>query len=79
MAGEADVLAVLRRELEARSQQQRIDVLERQMLSLRREVQALGERCDTVFSPPWKRLWWWLQGYRLWRVGRWYRKTDDLR
>lgn len=53
--------------------------LVRHIRSLRRQVQALEERVDTVCSPPWKRLWWFLQGYRLWRVGRWYGKTEDLK
>lgn len=55
------------------------EALNRKIDSLRREVQALQERVDTVCSPPWKRFWWFLQGYRLWRVGRWYGKTDDLK
>lgn len=55
-----------------------IDVLKFQVKELRRELRGLDERLDTVCSPPWKRLWFFLQGYRLWRVGRWYRKTDDL-
>ena len=57
----------------------RLDVLERQVLSLRRELQQKGELLETIASPPWKRLWWLICGYRLWRVGRWYLKTDDLR
>lgn len=57
----------------------RIEVLERQVKALRRQVQALDERVDTVFSPFWKRVWWWLQGYRWHRVGRWYGKTEDLK
>lgn len=52
--------------------EQRIDILERQMKSLRREVREKGELLETIASPPWKRLWWFLQGYRLWTVGRWY-------
>lgn len=49
------------------------------MKNLRRQVQALEERVDTVCSPPWKRLWWFVCGYRWYRVGRWYAKTEDLR
>lgn len=59
--------------------EQRVDVLERQVNALRRTVQAQGELLDTLASPPWKRLWWFCQGYRLWKVGRWYGKTEDLR
>jgi len=54
-------------------------LLERQVRALRREVRRIDELLDTVASPPWKRARWFLQGYRLWRVGRWYGKTDDLR
>lgn len=56
-----------------------IDRLEREIKSIRRQLQAMDERLDTVCSPPWKRLLWIIQGYRLWRVGRWYRKTSDLK
>lgn len=42
-------------------------------------IRALEEYVDTVSSPLWKRLLWALQGYRFRRVGRWYRKTEDLR
>jgi len=52
--------------------EQRLDVLERQMLSLRREVRMLTELLDTLNSPPWKRLLWWLQGWKLYGLGRWY-------
>lgn len=57
----------------------RIAIIERQILSLRRELQKQGELLNTIASPPWKRLWWFLCGYRLWRVGRWYGKTEDLK
>jgi hypothetical protein len=56
-----------------------IEALKAQVKELRRQVQALDERVDTVCSPPWKRIWWFLQGYRLWRVGKWRNKTDDLK
>ena len=52
--------------------------LERQQRSIRRELRTKGELWDTIASPPWRRVLWFLQGYRLWRVGRWYRKTKDL-
>jgi hypothetical protein len=55
-----------------------VEVLKRQIHSLRKSHQALDERVDTVFSPIWKRVWWYLQGYRWHRVGRWYGKTKDL-
>jgi hypothetical protein len=59
--------------------EQRVDVLERQVRSLRQDAQSLQERVDTVCSPLWKRLLWFAQGYRFYRVGRWYGKTEDLR
>ncbi|MCI0420079.1 MAG: hypothetical protein L0312_12785 [Acidobacteria bacterium] len=57
----------------------RLARIERQIESLRRDVQAKGELLDTIASPPWKRFWWFLGGYRLWKVGRWYRKTKELK
>lgn len=42
-------------------------------------IRALEKYVDTVSSPIWKRVWFVMQGYRFRRVGRWYRKTDDLR
>lgn len=50
---------------------QAIDVLQRQVTSLRREVHALQEWQDTVSSPIYKRLWWVLLGFRWNHVGRW--------
>lgn len=52
--------------------EQEVEVLKRQVRSLRREVRELGEYVDTVSSPLWKRLWWWLGGYYFRKVGRWY-------
>lgn len=57
----------------------RLDVLERRVWSLRHQVQQDHELLETLASPPWRRLWWFVQGYRLWRVGRWYGKTADLK
>ena len=51
---------------------QDLDVLKRQMLSVRREVRELTEYEDTVSSPLWKRLIWWCQGFYFRKVGRWY-------
>ena len=50
---------------------QRIAVLERQVKSLRVQVQRHDEWIDTMSSSVLKRLGWVLQGYRLHRVGRW--------
>jgi len=49
-----------------------IDVLKRQVLSLRRQVQAHHEWLETVNSALYKRVWWFLRGYRFYTVGRWY-------
>lgn len=59
--------------------EQDIDVLKRQMKSLRLQVGRHEEWIDTVSSSFLKRIWWWLQGYRLHKVGRWYKKTDNLK
>lgn len=53
--------------------EQRLDVIERQMKSLRRQVQQQGEWIDTHNSPLWKRLWFVAQGFRFRRLGVWYR------
>ena len=52
--------------------EQEIDVLRRQVLSLRRQVGRHEEWLDTVNSPFIKRIWWWLCGYKFYTVGRWY-------
>jgi hypothetical protein len=64
---------------QSKTTDQRIDVLERQVRSLRRQVQIHDEWIDTMSSSFIKRLFWVLQGYRLHRVGRWYGKTEELR
>lgn len=55
--------------------EQEIDVLRRQMLSLRREVRVLTEWQDTVSSPLYKRVWFWLNGWNWGSLGRWYLKS----
>lgn len=49
-----------------------IDVLKRQVMSLRRQAQRHEEYIDTVSSPLFKRLLFVLQGYRWNRLGTWY-------
>jgi hypothetical protein len=61
------------------SLEHRVAILERQMKSVRRGQQQNAEWLDTVCSPLWKRVWWFVCGYRFYRVGRWYGKTEDLR
>ena len=51
----------------------RIETLERQVRSLRLQVRRLEEWIDTISSPPWKRALFVAQGFRLWRLGVWYR------
>jgi hypothetical protein len=46
--------------------------LRRQILAVRRELQRQDEWLDTVNSPWIKRIWWFFQGYRYHRLGRWY-------
>jgi hypothetical protein len=50
----------------------RLDVLERQVTTLRQQVRDLQEWIDTISSHPVKRVWWFLCGWRLWSEGRWY-------
>lgn len=52
--------------------EQEIDVLRRQVKALRQEVRMHGEWLDTVNSPWPKRVWWFLMGWRYYRLGRWY-------
>ena len=45
------------------------------MLSLRREIRVLTEWQDTVSSPLYKRVWFWLNGWNFFSLGRWYFKS----
>jgi hypothetical protein len=49
-----------------------IDVLKRQVLSLRKRMRPCEEFIDVVSSPLWKRIIWWFQGFYFRKVGRWY-------
>lgn len=51
-----------------------IRVLKEQVRYLRRSSIEFYEYIDTVSSPVYKRLWWWLGGYHFTKVGRWYSK-----
>jgi hypothetical protein len=51
--------------------EQKVNVLERQVNSLRREQHAQHEWLDTLATPPWKKVLFWLQGYKWYTVGRW--------
>lgn len=57
------------------AEQQRLEVLDRQLAELRRQVQAQGEHLEVLATPAWKRwLWFVPQGWRPYTVGRWYGK-----
>jgi len=51
----------------------RIELLERQVLAIRRQLARYDHWHDTMHSPLYKRCWWWLQGYRLLALGTWYK------
>jgi hypothetical protein len=46
--------------------------LRAQVDSLTRRVHALEELVDVLATPLHRKLWFVLQGFRMWRVGRWY-------
>jgi hypothetical protein len=52
--------------------------LRTQVDHLMQRMHALEELVDVLATPMHRKLWFSLQGYRAWRVGRWYRKTKDL-
>jgi hypothetical protein len=49
-----------------------VECLKRQMGAARALAHRHEEWIDTFSSSLWKRVLWWLQGYRWKRVGRWY-------
>lgn len=51
-----------------------VEALWRANRSLERQIHHHGEWLDTVNSPLWKRVWWFLQGWRFYTLGRWYGK-----
>lgn len=54
------------------SHEAEIEVLKAQVAQLRRQMKFVSDWQNTVFSPWYKRLWWWCQGYRLSVPGTWY-------
>ena len=52
-------------------EESRLSVLDRQILSLRREIRELTEWKDIMESSLLKRLWWWASGWRFRHLGRW--------
>lgn len=57
----------------------RIAALERQIVALRRHQTLVDHWHDTMKSAWYKRLWWWVQGYRLLALGTWYRAPWNSR
>lgn len=60
---------------------QHYDVLRRNYVSLAGRVHRLEEIIDTWNTPLWKRCLFVIRGYRLRRLGRWYRASwnEDAR
>lgn len=54
------------------SLEQDVEVLKRQVKSLRERQKHLDEFMDCLTSPMWKRIVWWFCGFYLRKVGRWY-------
>lgn len=59
--------------------ERRIGALEHQVKFLRHQNRGIRNRLrdtwqllDVLATPPWRRLKFFIQGYRLWKVGRWY-------
>ena len=52
----------------------RVEILECQVKSLRNRTRDTWQLLDVLATPPWRRLKFFLQGFRLWKVGRWYGK-----
>ena len=51
--------------------EQEIEILKRQIFSLRRQIQFHEEWLDTICSPLHKRIWWFIKGYNFYTVGKW--------
>ena len=49
-----------------------IEALKRQHNSLADQICEIRELLDTVCSFPLKRIWWFICGWRFYRLGRWY-------
>lgn len=51
-----------------------VRMLVRQVHNLRQEVRRQDKLLETIATPPWKRVWFFVQGYRLWSLGRWRKR-----
>ena len=56
-----------------------IEALKRQVHALRRQMTVMDHWHNTMKSRWYKRLWWWVQGYRLMALGTWYRAPWNSR
>lgn len=52
--------------------QAEINCLKRQVQELRTQQKWVNDWYDTFNSPWYKRLWWWIQGFKLMSLGTWY-------
>ena len=57
--------------MEVDSLRAEIESLNVRYAELARRLREVEEYVDVVTSPLWKRVLWWLQGWRFDRVGRW--------
>lgn len=55
-----------------------VEALKRQVAALRREAAFNDHWRDTLRSRWWKRLWWFVLGFRLSLPGRWYRASWNV-
>jgi len=52
-----------------------MDLIERRLRALQRQLTFFDHWHNTMHSAWYKRIWWWLQGYRLLSLGTWYRAS----
>lgn len=50
----------------------RVKMLEDHVLILRRQQRHTWQLLDVLATPPWRRIKFFLQGFCLWSIGRWY-------
>jgi len=56
-----------------------IECLKKNRISDAKRIRLLEKWVDIVGSSSiWKRMWWWLQGYRFRRLGVWYRASWNI-
>lgn len=47
---------------------QRLESTEVNIRELQRRVRQLEKQVETLWTPPWKRLWFWIDGWPLYRI-----------